>query len=76
MGVDSEGEVASVQVPHSPQCGVLSAEELAQVFVEHKHKLGHTCNDNSKIIIQTEAALFQSALCLFSEKRFKYLLSE
>lgn len=44
MGVDSEGEVVFVQVPHSPQCGILRAEELAQVFVEHKYQLCHTCN--------------------------------
>lgn len=45
MGVDSEGEVVFVQIPHPPQCGVLCTEELAQVLVEHKHQLGHTCNE-------------------------------
>lgn len=44
VGVDGEGKVAFAQVPHSPQRGVLGAEELAQVFVEHKYQLGHTCN--------------------------------
>lgn len=43
MGVDSEGKVVFVQVPDPPQRGVLRAEELTQVFVEHKHQLCHTC---------------------------------
>lgn len=37
VGVDSEGKVVFVQVPDSPQRGVLRAEELTQVFVEHKN---------------------------------------
>lgn len=44
MGVHSEGEVVFVQVPHSPQRGVLCAEELSQVFVQHKYQLCHTCS--------------------------------
>lgn len=43
VGVDGEGKVVFVQVPGSPQRGVLRAEELAQVFVEHKDQLCHTC---------------------------------
>lgn len=43
VGVDSEGKVVFVRVPDSPQCGVLRAEELTQVFVEHKNQLCHTC---------------------------------
>lgn len=44
VGVDGEGDVAFAQVPHSPQCGVLGAEELTQVFVENEYQLRHTCN--------------------------------
>lgn len=43
VGVDGEREVALAHVAHSPQRGVLGAEELTQVFVEHEHQLGHTC---------------------------------
>lgn len=50
VGVDSEGEIVFVQIPHSPQRGVLCAEELTQVLVEHKHQLGHTCNRQLKKI--------------------------
>lgn len=46
VGVDGEREVVFVQVPHSPQCGVLRAEELTQVFVEHEHQLCHTCGQD------------------------------
>lgn len=41
VGVDGEREVASARV--APQRGVLGAEELAQVFVEHKNQLGDAC---------------------------------
>lgn len=46
VGVDGEREVVFVQVAHSPQRGVLRAEELAQVFVEHEHQLRHTCGQD------------------------------
>lgn len=48
VGVDSEGKVMFVQVPDSPQCGVLRAEELTQMFVEHKNQLCHTCRKKKK----------------------------
>lgn len=56
MGVDGEGEVTFAQVPHSPQCRVLGAQELAEVFVEHEYQLGHTCNNklNRQTHIQGE----------------------
>lgn len=60
VGVDSEGEVVFVQVPQSPQCGILRAEKLPQVFVEHKDQLCHTYSRN---IAQ------QSVNCLLSVKR-------
>lgn len=50
MRVDSEGKVVFVRVTDSPQCGVLRAEELTQVFVEHKNQLCHTCWGKKKSI--------------------------
>lgn len=72
MGVDSEGEVVFVQVPHSPQCGILRAEELAQVFVEHKYQLCHTCNHAVIKSHQTYRGSIaeQSANYLLSQKRY------
>jgi len=43
VGVDGEGEVVFARVARPPQRGVLRAEELTQVFVEHEHQLGDTC---------------------------------
>lgn len=61
VGVDSEGEVVFVQVPQSLQCGILRAEELPQVFVEHKYQLCHTYSGN---------IAKHSVSCLLSEKRY------
>lgn len=48
MGVNGEGEVVFVQIPHSLQRGVFCAEELTQVLVKHKYQLGHTCRQRGE----------------------------
>lgn len=60
VGVDSEGEVVFVQVPQPPQCGILRAEKLPQVFVEDKDQLRHTYSRN---------IAKKSVNCLLSGKR-------
>lgn len=49
VGVDGEGKIVFAQVPDSPQRGIFRAEELTQVFVEHKNQLCHTCRGGKKI---------------------------
>lgn len=38
-----DGDVAAVGVVGHLDGGVLCAEELAQVFIEHKHEFGNSC---------------------------------
>lgn len=43
VGVDGHRHVAAVSLVGHPDGGVLGAEELAQVFVEHENQLSDSC---------------------------------